>query len=88
MRCFESKQTIAEVGGIIAVADCIREFMGSPTVLERAFTTLWSLAVLDQNQALIAEADGINLVVNGMMTAITYEGVQKQGCGCRKPYSS
>lgn len=88
MRCFESKQTIAEVGGIIAVADCIREFMGSPTVLERAFTTLWSLAVLDQNQALIAEADGINLVVNGMMTAITYEGVQKQGCGCLCTLSS
>eukprot|EP00797_Seminavis_robusta_P026192 Sro470_g149470.2 (596) ;mRNA; f:18515-20302 len=88
MRCFESKQTIAEVGGIVAVTDCIREFMGSPTVLERAFTTLWSLAVLDQNQSLIAEADGINLVVNGMMTAITYEGVQKQGCGCLCTLSS
>jgi len=88
MRCFESKQNIAEAGGILAVADCIREFMGSPTVLERAFTTLWSLAVLDSNQALIAEADGINLVVNGMMTAITYEGVQKQGCGCLCTLSS
>ena len=88
MRCFESKQTIAEAGGIIAVTDCIREFMGSPTVLERAFTTLWSLAVLDQNQAVIAECDGINLVVNGMMTAITYEGVQKQGCGCLCTLSS
>lgn len=88
MRCFESKQAIADAGGIIAVTDCIREFMGSPTVLERAFTTLWSLAVLDQNQALIAECDGINLVVNGMMTAITYEGVQKQGCGCLCTLSS
>ena len=88
MRNFDSKQTIADVGGIIAVTDCIREFMGSPTVLERAFTTLWSLAVLDENQAIIAECDGINLVVNGMMTAITYEGVQKQGCGCLCTLSS
>jgi hypothetical protein len=88
MRCFESKQAIAEAGGIIAVTDCIKEFMGSPTVLERAFTTLWSLAVLDQNQGLIAEADGINLVVNGMMTAISYESVQKQGCGCLCTLSS
>jgi hypothetical protein len=88
MRCFDSKQTIADAGGIIAVTECIREFMGSPAVLERAFTTLWSLAVLDQNQALIADADGINLVVNGMMTAISYEGVQKQGCGCLCTLSS
>jgi len=88
MRHFDSKETIAEFGGITAVTDCIREFMGSPTVLERAFTTLWSLAVLDKNQALIAECDGINLVVNGMMTAIGYEGVQKQGCGCLCTLSS
>lgn len=57
--------------------------MGSPRVLEHAFTTMWSLAVLDQNQAAIGSSqDGIHLVVNSMMANVTDMKVQKQACGC------
>jgi hypothetical protein len=62
--------------------------MTEPSVLERAFTTLWSLAVLNSNQVRIAEANGINLVINGMLASIDHEQVQKQGCGCLCTLSS
>ena len=88
MRSKEAKRAIAEAGGIEAVTFTIKEFMGSPYVLERAFTTMWSLAVLEENQGLIADAGGIGLVVNGMMANITYEKVQKQACGCLCTLSS
>jgi hypothetical protein len=88
MRSKDAKRAIADAGGIDAVTASIREFMGSPTVLERAFTTMWSLAVLEDNQIRIADAGGIGLVVNGMMANITYEKVQKQGCGCLCTLSS
>ena len=88
MRSKEAKGAIADAGGIEAVASTIKEFMGSPTVLERAFTTMWSLAVLEDNQIRIADAGGISLVVNGMMANISYEKVQKQGCGCLCTLSS
>jgi hypothetical protein len=88
MRSKDAKRAIADAGGIDAVTVTIKEFMGSPTVLERAFTTMWSLAVLEENQIRIADAGGIGLVVNGMMANITYEKVQKQGCGCLCTLSS
>jgi hypothetical protein len=88
MRNVASKQTIAEAGGINAVIAAIKEFMGSPTVLERAFSTMWSLAVLESNQIEIANAGGIELVVNGMMANINYVKVQKQACGCLCTLSS
>jgi hypothetical protein len=88
MRSKDAKRAIADAGGIDAVTSTIKEFMGSPTVLERAFTTMWSLAVLEDNQIRIADAGGIGLVVNGMMANITYEKVQKQGCGCLCTLSS
>ena len=88
MRSRDAKKSIADVGGIGAVTFAIKEFMGSPGVLERAFTTLWSLAVLEDNQVLIANEGGISLVVNGMMANITYEKVQKQACGCLCTLSS
>jgi hypothetical protein len=88
MRSKDAKRAVADAGGIDAVATSIKEFMGSPTVLERAFTTMWSLAVLEDNQIRIADAGGIGLVVNGMMANITYEKVQKQGCGCLCTLSS
>lgn len=82
MRSKDAKRAIADAGGIEAITFTIREFMGSPAVMERAFTTMWSLAVLEENQARIADLQGISLVVNGMMANITYEKVQKQACGC------
>ena len=82
MRNAASKQAIAHAGGIDAVTAAIKEFMGSPAVLERAFSTMWSLAVLERNQIEIANAEGIELVVNGMMANINYAKVQKQACGC------
>ncbi|KAI2497259.1 hypothetical protein MHU86_17223 [Fragilaria crotonensis] len=82
MRNAASKQAIAQAGGINAVTAAIKEFMGSPAVLERAFSTMWSLAVLERNQVEIANAEGIELVVNGMMANINYAKVQKQACGC------
>jgi hypothetical protein len=88
MRSKDAKKAIADAGGIGAVAFAIKEFMGSPAVLERAFTTMWSLAVLEENQIRIANEGGISLVVNGMMANITYEKVQKQACGCLCTLSS
>lgn len=88
MRNVASKQTIAQAGGINAVTAAIKEFMGSPTVLERAFSTMWSLAVLERNQIEISNAGGIELVVNGMMANINYAKVQKQACGCLCTLSS
>ena len=82
MRSKDAKGAIADAGGIDAVCFAVKEFMGSPSVLERAFTTMWSLAVLEENQVKIADAGGIGLVVNGMMANIQYEKVQKQACGC------
>jgi predicted regulator of Ras-like GTPase activity (Roadblock/LC7/MglB family) len=82
MRSKDAKKAIADAGGVGAVTFAIKEFMGSPTVLERAFTTTWSLAVLEENQQLVANEGGIGLVINGMMANITYEKVQKQACGC------
>lgn len=82
MRSKNAKQEIANAGGIGAVIFAIKEFMGSPSVLERSFTTMWSLAVLEGNQRRIALEGGISLVVNGMMANIEYEKVQKQACGC------
>lgn len=88
MRSKDAKKAIADAGGIGAVAFAIKEFMGSPAVLERAYTTMWSLAVLEENQIRIANEGGISLVVNGMMANITYEKVQKQACGCLCTLSS
>jgi len=88
MRSKNAKRAIAEAGGIRAVTFAIKEFMGSPSVLERAFTAMWSLAVLEDNQDLIANEGGITLVINGMMANITFEKVQTQGCGCLCTLSS
>jgi hypothetical protein len=88
MRSKDAKRAIADAGGIGAVALTINEFMGSPGVIERAFTTMWSLAVLEDNQVRIADERGISLVVNGMMANIAHEKVQQQGCGCLCTLSS
>jgi len=88
MRNASAKQAIAQAGGISGVTMAMKEYMGSPTVLERAFTTMWSLAVLERNQVEIANAGGIGLVVNGMMANINYDKVQKQACGCLCTLSS
>jgi len=82
MRNTVAKRSIAEYGGIDLITDLIREYLGSAEVLIRAFTALWSLGVLDENQILVAEKGGIDLVVNGMMANISYAKVQKQACGC------
>jgi hypothetical protein len=82
MRGPDEKARIAEAGGVEAVVSVLREHIRLPSVVERGLATLWSLAVLDENQIRVANADGINLVVNCMMALIEYERVQKQGCGC------
>lgn len=82
MRSSNFKRLIADAGGIGAVIFTGQEFIGSPSVLERSFTTMWSLAVLEANQPIIADEGGIALVINGMMACIDNEKVQKQGCGC------
>lgn len=88
MRSKDSKRAIADAGGVGAVTFAMKEFMGSPSVLERSFTTMWSLAVLEDNQHIIANEGGISLVINGMMANIAYEKVQKQACGCLCTLSS
>lgn len=88
MKGSNAKTVIAEIGGIDAVITALSEFLMEPSVLERAFTTLWSLAVLNSNQVRIAKANGISLVINGMLASIDYEQVQRQGCGCLCTLSS
>ena len=88
MRNANAKAAIAQAGGINAVTVAIKEYMGTASVLERAFTTLWSLAVLERNQIEIANAGGIGLVVNGMLANIEHAKVQKQACGCLCTLSS
>jgi hypothetical protein len=88
MRSGNAKRAIADARGITVVTNAIKEYMGMASVLERAFTTMWSLAVLPDNQIHIANAGGINLVINGMMANITHERVQKQACGCLCTLSS
>jgi hypothetical protein len=82
MKGAPSKEAIAAAGGIQTVISAIDEFMGTPTVLERAFSTLWSLAVLPDNQVRIAQANGLNMVISAMFSSMDYERVQQQGCGC------
>ncbi|KAL7575979.1 hypothetical protein ACA910_000768 [Epithemia clementina (nom. ined.)] len=82
MKGARAKETIAAEGGITTVTNAMENFITTPTVLERSFSTLWSLAVLPANQSRIAEANGINMVVAGMFASIEYERVQQQGCGC------
>ena len=82
MKGAEAKDTIAAEGGIPTVTNAMKNFITTPTVLERSFSTLWSLAVLPANQGRIAEANGIDMVIAGMYASIEYERVQQQGCGC------
>jgi hypothetical protein len=88
MRSLAAKREIAKLGGIDIILYAINMFMGSPEVLERAFTTMWSLALLDSNQEAIATAGGVDLVLNGMMAQLNSPGVQKQACGCLCTLSS
>jgi hypothetical protein len=88
MRSATAKHAIADAGGIHVVVSVIKELMGSADVLDRAFTALWSLAVLERNQIEISRFGGIELIVNGMMANIDYSNVQKQGCGCLCTLSS
>jgi hypothetical protein len=82
MKGSHAKAVIAATEGIDAVIAALSGFLTEPSILERAFTTLWSLAVLDSNQVRIAEANGIILVINGMLASIDHEQGQRQGCGC------
>eukprot|EP00980_Cylindrotheca_fusiformis_P006112 scaffold1319_cov126-Cylindrotheca_fusiformis.AAC.1 len=88
MRSRDAKRAIANAGGIGAIVFSMKEFMGTAGVLERAFTTLWSLCVLEDNQEIVANEGGLGLIINGMMANITFEKVQKQGCGCLATISS
>lgn len=82
MRGSEAKREIARLGGIKILIEAISAFIGEAGLLERAFTTMWSLALLESNQKLIAKAGGVELAVNGMMAQLDSAAVQKQGCGC------
>jgi hypothetical protein len=82
MRGEEFKRAIAKCGGVDVVISVVRDFLGTPSVLEKAFTTMWSLAVLDYNQMSIGRKNGIIPVINGMLAHIENADVTKQGCGC------
>lgn len=82
MRSSEAKRSIAQCRGITAIVSSMREFMGTPAVLERCYTALWSLAVLEANQSVIAGEGGIGIAINAMMACIDSDKVQKQACGC------
>eukprot|EP00546_Thalassionema_frauenfeldii_P021261 CAMPEP_0178902840 /NCGR_PEP_ID=MMETSP0786-20121207/4828_1 /TAXON_ID=186022 /ORGANISM="Thalassionema frauenfeldii, Strain CCMP 1798" /LENGTH=1332 /DNA_ID=CAMNT_0020574151 /DNA_START=83 /DNA_END=4082 /DNA_ORIENTATION=+ len=81
-RSKEFKEQIAKAGGISAITFAMKEHLGDETLQLRAFTTLWTLAVLKTNQIEVASEDGIKHVVNGMMLHLMNGAIQKQGCGC------
>jgi len=81
-KSYQLKDAIGRAGGVDAVLRVVEEFVAIPTVLERAFSTLWSLAALEHNRERIANVRGINAVINGMLASIEYGKVQKEGCGC------
>lgn len=82
MKGAHAKDAIARCGGLVSVIQTIEQQIDSPDVLERAFTTLWSLAVLAENRERIRTAGGIEHVVQAMLSFVEYEGVQQQACGC------
>jgi len=82
MKGVAAKETIAFEGGIETVVNTMGNYITIPTILERGFSTLWSLAVLPANQSRIAEAKGIEMVVSSIYASTEYERVQQQGCGC------
>ena len=88
MRISAAKSEIARLGGIRIIVEAINAFMAFPEVLARAFTTMWSLALLDSNQKAIADAGGVELVLNGMLAQLNSAEVQKQACGCLCTLSS
>jgi hypothetical protein len=78
----DAKQKVSRSGGLEAVLFTMREFMGSPVVMERCLTTLLRLGGLEENQDRIAELDGLVLIINGMLAHITYEKIQVLACSC------
>ena len=82
MRGAHAKDAIARCGGLDAVLRLIHPLTDSPDVLERGFTTLWSLAVLGENRERIRGLGGVESAVQAMLTFVEYEGVQQQACGC------
>lgn len=78
----DAKSSIARSGGLDAVVQTISQQTDPPDVLERAFTTLWSLAVLGENRGRILASGGIDHAILTMLSFVEYEGVQQQACGC------
>uniref|UniRef100_A0A7S3LBJ6 Armadillo repeat-containing protein 8 n=1 Tax=Amphora coffeiformis TaxID=265554 RepID=A0A7S3LBJ6_9STRA len=82
MKGAHAKDAIARSGGLVSVIQTMEQQIDSPDVLERAFTTLWSLAVLAENRERIRCAGGIEHAIQAMLSFVEYEGVQQQACGC------
>jgi len=82
MKGAHAKDAIARSGGLVSVIQTLEQQVDSPDVLERAFTTLWSLAVLAENRERIRSAGGIEHAIQAMLSFVEYEGVQQQACGC------
>lgn len=78
----DAKASIASSGGLDAVIRTIEQQSDPPDVLERAFTTMWSLAVLNENRERIVQSGGIDHAVQAMLSLVEYEGAQQQACGC------
>jgi hypothetical protein len=77
-----AKEAIATSGGLDAVIRILGLHSDPPDVLERAFTTLWSLAVLPENRKRILEGGGIDHLVCAMLSLVEFGGAQQQACGC------
>jgi hypothetical protein len=77
-----AKESIATSGGLDAVIRILGSLSDPPDVLERAFTTLWSLAVLPENRERILKGGGIDHIVCAMLSLLEFGGAQQQACGC------
>ena len=75
------KAAIGDLGGIDAVLQAFSLYLDSPVVIERAFATLWSLAILDENKRRILQSDQIDTAIMAMMHLVVFDGVQSKACG-------
>uniref|UniRef100_A0A7S2V741 Uncharacterized protein n=1 Tax=Entomoneis paludosa TaxID=265537 RepID=A0A7S2V741_9STRA len=82
MKGLDAKEAVAAEGGIASTVNAMEQYLVTPNVVERGFSTLWSLAVLPANQKRIAQVGAIDIVVSAMYASTEHKHVQIEGCGC------
>lgn len=93
MKGLEAKEIIANEGGIRTTIQTMERAITTPSLIERGFSIIWSLAVSNPNQGRISAERGIFVVVSALLATTAQcgstveeqeqlERVQLEGCGC------